>query len=133
MHQSLSFTSTYYHELLDSQHIHNELANVHKQLELETKKPNPIHYWRTLMIGAPEKFNELSKLFFIKKKLVIKSNELTRWKTIFHEKKTLYQYLNKIYTRRQVLGYRLLEQKQVRSKEIRQRNGRNFSENSRTF
>jgi GTP-binding protein EngB required for normal cell division len=55
------------------------------------------------MISSPEKFNNISKLFLIKKKLVKKSNEVLDLKKIFYEKNTLYRYLNQIYLRRQKL------------------------------
>jgi len=89
-------------------------------------KSNHIHYYHTLMINSPEKFNNISKLFLIKKKLVKKSNELLYLKKIFYEKNTLYRYLNQIYQRRQkliekmntndVLKDQLIKQKQLRNK-----------------
>jgi len=86
---------------------------------------NPIHYWQTLMISSPEKFDNISKLFLIKKKLVTKSDELLHLKKNFSEKNTLYRYLNQIYVRRQkliekmntcdVLKDQLIKQKKLRN------------------
>jgi hypothetical protein len=126
LHQSLSFKSQQYSEYLNSQSISNQLSNFQNQLELEMKtNSNHIHYWHTLMISSPYKFNNIAKLILIKKKLVKKSNELLYLKQIFHEKRTLYRYLNHIYIRRQkfiqkintcdVLKEHLSKQKKLRN------------------
>jgi hypothetical protein len=104
LHQSLSFKSQEHNEYLHSQSISNQFTNFQNQVEFEMKKTrNPIHYWHTFTISSPDKFDNILKLFLLKKKLVHKSNELLNLKKIFHEKDTLYQYLNRIYTRREKL------------------------------
>jgi hypothetical protein len=99
LHQSLSFTSQQHYEYLHSQS--NYFQN---QLQLEMKNDsNSIHYWQTLMISSPDRFDKIFKLLLIKKKLVQKSNELLQLKQIFRQKNTLYHYLNRISIRRQRL------------------------------
>jgi len=76
------------------------------------------------MISSPEKFNNISKLFLIKKKLVKKSNEVLDLKKIFYEKNTLYRYLNQIYLRRQKLiekmdKYSILKDQLMKQKKLR--------------
>jgi hypothetical protein len=104
LHQSLSFKSQEHNEYLHSQSMSNQFTNFQNQVEFEMKKTrNPIHYWHTFAISSPDKFDNILKLFLLKKKLVHKSNELVNLKKIFHEKDTLYRYLNRIYTRREKL------------------------------
>jgi hypothetical protein len=77
------------------------------------------------MISSPDKFNNIAKLVLIKKKLVKKSNEILYLKQIFHEKQTLYRYLNHIHKRREkfiqkintcdVLKEHLSKQKKLRN------------------
>jgi hypothetical protein len=64
---------------------------------------NYIHYWQTLMVSLPDRFDKIFKLLLIKEKLVQKSNELLQLKQIFRQKNTLYHYLNRISIRRQRL------------------------------
>lgn len=102
LHQSLSFTCQKSYEYLHSQSLSYQLSKIQNQHQLKLKtNSNHIHYWDTLRINSSEKFNNLSKLFLIKTKLVKKSNELSYLKKIFHEKNTLYRYLNQIYLKRQ--------------------------------
>lgn len=112
LHQSLSFTSQQHYEYLHSQSILNQFTYFQNHLQLEMKNnSNYIHYWPILMISSPEKFDKISKLLLIKKKLVHKSNELSQLKQFFHQKNTLYHYLNRISIRRQ----RLIEKKPLRT------------------
>ena len=55
------------------------------------------------MISSPDQFNDIAKLFLIKKKLVQKCNELSSLKSIVNEKATLYRYLSQMEHRRQLL------------------------------
>ncbi|CAF0984054.1 unnamed protein product [Rotaria sordida] len=104
LQQSISFKTLEHNEYLHSQSISNRYINFQNQLTLEMKKNfNHIHYWYMFMISSPDKFNNISKLFLIKKKLVHKTNEFINLKKIFNEKKILYRYLNQIYIRRQKL------------------------------
>jgi hypothetical protein len=119
LHQSISFISQQSYEYFHSQSISNQL-----KLKMKTNS-NSIHYYHTLMINSPEKFNNISKIFLIKKKLVKKSNEVLFLKKIFYEKNILYRYLNQIYQRRQkiiekmnindVINDQLIKQKQLRN------------------
>jgi hypothetical protein len=77
------------------------------------------------MINSPEKFNNISKLFLIKKKLVQKSNEILDLKKIFREKNTLYRYLNQIYGRRQKLIDKMDVSHMLKGQLIKQRKLRN--------
>ena len=104
LHQTLSFQSQQHYEYLHSQSISEQFTNFRKQLRLEMKKTaNHIHDGRTFRINLSDKFDNISKLFLLKKKLVSKSNELVDLKNIFHEKDMLYRYLNQIYIRREKL------------------------------
>ena len=98
LNQLLSFASRQHYEYLHCQSHANQVTFFENQLHL-----NPIHHWQTLMITSPETFDKLSKILFIKKKLVNKSNELVRLKEIFREKSTLCRYLNGISQRRELL------------------------------
>lgn len=62
--------------------------------------PNHIHYLNTIKSSSPDRFNSISKLFLLKKKIVHKTDELKNLKRIFHEKEILYGYLNQIHSRR---------------------------------
>ncbi|CAF5089037.1 unnamed protein product, partial [Rotaria sp. Silwood1] len=94
LQQLISFKSLEHNEYLNSQSISNRCTNFQNQLRLEMKKNfNHIHYWHIFMISAPDKFNNISKLFLLKKKFVHKTNELINLKKIFYEKETLYRYI----------------------------------------
>ncbi len=99
LHQSLSFTSQQHYE-----YLHSQSNCFRNQLQLEMKNDsNYIHYWQTLMVSLPDRFDKIFKLLLIKEKLVQKSNELLQLKQIFRQKNTLYHYLNRISIRRQRL------------------------------
>ncbi|CAF4388597.1 unnamed protein product, partial [Rotaria sp. Silwood2] len=124
LHQSISFKSLENNEYLNSQSISNQCTNFQNQLILEMKKnSNHMYYWHIFMMSSPDKFNNVSKLFLIKKKIVHKTNELINLKKIFFEKETLHRYLNQIYLRRQKLyeklnSHNVLKNKLIKEKKI---------------
>ncbi|CAF2062154.1 unnamed protein product [Rotaria magnacalcarata] len=104
LRESISFKSQQHNEYLKSQSISNQSNNFQNQLQLQMNKTsNHIHYWHILMASSPDKFNNISKLFLIKKKIVHKTDELVKLKKFFREKEILYHYLNQIYERREKL------------------------------
>ncbi|CAF4205734.1 unnamed protein product, partial [Adineta steineri] len=97
LHKSISFQSQQNSEYLNTQYISNQFP-----LQINTNL-NHIHYWHTIKISSPDTYNNISKLFLIKTKLTQKFNEFLNLKKMFHEKQTLYHYLNRIYIRRKKL------------------------------
>ncbi|CAF1478249.1 unnamed protein product [Adineta steineri] len=101
LHKSISFQSQQNSEYLNTQYISNQFPlNINTNL-------NHIHYWHTIKISSPDTYNNISKLFLIKTKLTQKFNELLNLKKMFHEKQTLYHYLNHIYIRRKKLTQKI--------------------------
>ncbi|CAF3038507.1 unnamed protein product [Rotaria sp. Silwood2] len=122
LHQSISFKSLENNEYLNSQSISNQCTNFQNQLILEMKKnSNHMYYWHIFMMSSPDKFNNVSKLFLIKKKIVHKTNELINLKKIFFEKETLHRYLNQIYLRRQKLYEKLNSNNVLKNKLIKEK------------
>lgn len=97
LQQATSLRAHEQHECLHSQELSHRLKSDFKT------GTNSMHHWHVLKIQSPAGFDDLSKLFAVKKKLVQKGAELSHLRRIFHEKQSLYRHLNDIHRRRQAL------------------------------
>ena len=65
---------------------------------------NVLHHSNALQMQSTTLFDQMMKIFLIKKKLIEKSNEIVSLRTVFNEKYFLYQQLARIYSRREKIG-----------------------------